>query len=850
MNFDPDDPRLTAYALGELEGADRAAIEALIARDEGARRFVDETRALAAILTERLRAESAPGLAPVQRRAIEDRVKQAPAVIKSSRPAWMRWVGYGVAASALGLVASVTYLNMPRAREAARRPTVEEQARAATPLAHAQRVPITASNEDADRSAVADHLDAVALTKEVERALARDELTESLGRGEKASESLLAMRENARRAGGVEMKDGAVAFGIEPSSTAPPSAPDQVPALEGFKESAGQPVVAEIDKKLGDIADAEVAPRQQDRFFYAQKPGQQAGLGGGAQALEQQVQLRALLARRLRLSTPATGPAAAAGDTAAAIVPTAPTPAPVADQLGAANERRKTEPALRARLAAEPHAEQREDKLAQLDLRAREAEVPNERYARIVENRPTPVVPGTLSTFAVDVDTASYSNIRRFLTQNAWPPADAIRIEEMINYFTYDYPEPSGDVPFSVNTEVVPCPWNAQNSLLRIGLKGRSIDFENRKPTNLVLLVDTSGSMNQPNKLPLVKTGLRMLAEQLGENDKLSIVTYAGTERIALPATNGSQKEEILSAIDQLESAGSTNAEAGYKLAFDLAVQNFIPGGVNRVLLNTDGDFNVGMTHEDDLVRMAEAKAKSGVFLNVLGYGEGNLKETNLEQMANKGNGQYAYVDTLSEAKKVFIDQIGGTLLTIAKDVKVQVDFNPVKVGGFRLVGYENRALENQDFRNDAKDAGEIGSGHTVTALYELMPPMDAAVALGKPASDSKYVKLVEPNELAMQSNELLTVRLRYKEPDGDTAREIEHPVSGPPTDLGKASPDTRFAAAVAMFGLVLRNSEFKGSATLDAVLELAQPSVGQDKDGYRAEFVELVKKAQTLMPR
>jgi Ca-activated chloride channel family protein len=542
----------------------------------------------------------------------------------------------------------------------------------------------------------------------------------------------------------------------------------------------------------------------------------------------------------------ASGPAATEGDTAA-IAPPSSTPAAVAAgaELESVRQTRAAEPEVRRHLV-----EQREEKLNQLRLDVQEAEVANERYARIVENQPTPVVPGTLSTFSIDVDTASYSNIRRFLTQNTWPPADAMRIEEMINYFTYDYPEPTGDVPFSVNTEVVPCPWNAQNSLLRIGLKGRSIDFENRKPTNLVLLVDTSGSMNQPNKLPLVKTGLRMLVEQLGENDKLSIVTYAGSERIALQPTNGRQKEEILSAIDQLESAGSTNGEAGYKLAFDMAVQNFVPGGVNRVLLNTDGDFNVGMTHEDDLVRMAEAKAKSGVFLNVLGYGEGNLKETNLEQMANKGNGQYAYVDTLSEAKKVFIDQIGGTLLTIAKDVKVQVDFNPVKVGGFRLVGYENRALENQDFRNDAKDAGEIGSGHTVTALYELMPPMDAAVALGKPASDSKYVKLVEPNELAKQSNELLTVRLRYKEPDGDTAREIEHPVSGPPTDLGKASPDTRFAAAVAMFGLVLRNSEFKGSATLDAVLELAQPSVGQDKDGYRAEFVELVKKAQTLMPR
>ncbi|MDR3633794.1 MAG: VWA domain-containing protein [Isosphaeraceae bacterium] len=465
-----------------------------------------------------------------------------------------------------------------------------------------------------------------------------------------------------------------------------------------------------------------------------------------------------------------------------------------------------------------------------------------ESYKPITENRFTRVSAEPLSTFSIDVDTASYANVRRFLTQNQLPPADAVRIEELLNYFPYDDPPPTGDDPFSVRVELAGCPWNGEHRLARIGLKGRPIDRGQRPSSNLVFLIDVSGSMSDANKLPLLKTSLQQMVRQLGENDRVAIVVYAGASGLVLPSTTCLHQRKVLEALEQLHSGGSTNGSAGIQLAYDTATANYIKGGTNRVILATDGDFNVGLTTQDQLIKLIEAKAKSGVFLSVLGFGMGNLKDDNLERLADKGNGHFAYIDDLQEARKVLVEELGSTLVTIAKDVKIQVEFNPSKVAAYRLIGYENRLLNKEDFNDDTKDAGEIGAGHHVTALYEIVPAgKDADLPAVDPLKYQKAESTVVP------SKEALTVKLRYKQPEGDKSRLIERGVVDEGTDFGHASDDFKFASAVAAFGMLLRDSPEKGSLTYSGVSELAQSSLGADPSGYRREFVELVGRAQAL---
>jgi Ca-activated chloride channel family protein len=474
-----------------------------------------------------------------------------------------------------------------------------------------------------------------------------------------------------------------------------------------------------------------------------------------------------------------------------------------------------------------------------VDRDAREA------YDRIIENPFLEVARAPLSTFSIDVDTASYSNMRRFINDGQLPPPDAVRVEELINYFTYDYPQPAGNLPFSVNTEVADCPWNPRHRLVQIGLQGRRVSMEDLPPANLVFLVDVSGSMQGPTRLPLVKSSLRRLVDQLRPRDRVAVVTYAGSSGLALPSTTGDRRGEILSALASLEAGGSTNGGEGIRLAYRVARQNFIRGGTNRVILATDGDFNVGVTGDDELVRLVEQERKSGVFLSVLGFGMGNLKDSKMEKLADKGNGNYAYIDTQSEADKVFGEQIGGTLLTIAKDVKIQVEFNPRRVAGYRLVGYENRLLAAEDFNDDRKDAGEIGAGHTVTALYEIVP---AGQRVENPGVDPlKYQQPADTSQRLSGGDELLTVKLRYKEPDGDESRPLNVGVLDRGASAANASDNFKFAAAVAQFGLLLRGSRYKGSASYDGALALARRSTGADLNGYRAEFVGLVERARAL---
>ncbi|MCI0360676.1 MAG: von Willebrand factor type A domain-containing protein [Planctomycetaceae bacterium] len=486
--------------------------------------------------------------------------------------------------------------------------------------------------------------------------------------------------------------------------------------------------------------------------------------------------------------------------------------------------------------------------------------VGNEQYERIVENAFLSPLADPLSTFSIDVDTASYANVRRFLSEGRLPPPSAVRIEELVNYFTYSYPQPSGREPFSVNMEAAECPWNAGHLLLRVGLKGKEVHRSERPPSNLTFLLDVSGSMADANKLPLLKTTLMMFVAELSENDRVSIVTYAGEAGLRLPPTRGHEKEKIMAAIDSLSAGGSTHGSAGIQLAYEQAGQYFLKEGTNRVILATDGDLNVGVTSDDALVELIKEKAAGGTFLTVLGFGTGNLKDGKLEKLADNGNGVYAYIDSMREGRKVLVEQMSGNLVTIAKDVKIQIEFNPAQVASYRLLGYENRVLAAADFSNDRKDAGEIGAGHTVTALYELVPVGTNEI----PEQRRKYEALkyqadrLQPQREtppganraltdAAASGELLTLKLRYKEPDGVESRLVEFPLKERGGQFHAASKDLQFAAAVASFGMILRSSEHRGSGNLPAVAEIAGGAIGADPSGYRAEFVDLVRKAQSL---
>jgi len=468
-----------------------------------------------------------------------------------------------------------------------------------------------------------------------------------------------------------------------------------------------------------------------------------------------------------------------------------------------------------------------------------------EGYARIDEQGFLDPRRDPLSTFSVDVDTASYANARRFLNQGSLPPKDAVRIEEFVNYFAYDYPQPKGDRPFAVHTEVGACPWNAEHRLVLIGLQGRTIADKDLPPRNLVFLVDVSGSMQAPNKLPLLKGALRLLADNLTERDSVAIVVYAGSSGLVLPRTPGDHRGTIRAALDRLEAGGSTNGGAGIELAYAMAQEGFADGAVNRVILATDGDFNVGTTDVGSLTRLIEEKRKTGIFLSVLGFGEGNLQDATMESLADRGNGNYAYIDSLQEARKVLVREAGGTLVTIAKDVKLQVELNPARVGAYRLIGYENRRLRAEDFADDRKDAGEIGAGHRVTALYEIAPP-GSSTDTGEVAP-LKYQQESSDDFAAARTSEIMTVNLRYKAPDGDTSRLISHVVKETGADGDSLSQRLAFAAAVSEFAMLLRDSEHKGTASYAQVLDLARRARPASADPDRAELVRLVELAQAL---
>jgi Ca-activated chloride channel homolog len=467
-----------------------------------------------------------------------------------------------------------------------------------------------------------------------------------------------------------------------------------------------------------------------------------------------------------------------------------------------------------------------------------------ESYTTIRENAFLSPRQNPLSTFSIDVDEASYTNCRRYISSGSLPPADAVRIEELVNYFDYAYSQPRGNDPFSITAEMSECPWNRENRLIHIGLQGKTIDFGEMAPLNLVFLVDVSGSMGDPNKLPLVKSTLKMLAARMRTRDRISLVVYAGAAGLVLPSTPGNEKERILEALDRLEAGGSTAGGEGIRLAYKIARENRTEKGINRILLATDGDFNVGVSSDAEMTRLVEEERKHGAYLTVLGFGTGNYKDSRMEAIADNGNGNYFYIDNVHEARKVLVTELTSTLCTIARDVKIQIEFNPLKVKGYRLIGYENRKLAMEDFNNDRKDAGELGAGHTVTALYEIIP---AGSSQPLPGVDPLRYQETTANHSEKYSTELMTVKFRYKHPADTVSRLITQALTNRFTPLDKSSDNFRFSAAVASFGQILRGSAYKGNATMQDVISLAESAKGTDSNHYRSGFIEMVKTASLL---
>lgn len=467
-----------------------------------------------------------------------------------------------------------------------------------------------------------------------------------------------------------------------------------------------------------------------------------------------------------------------------------------------------------------------------------------ESYDMINDNEFKSVAKDPLSTFSIDVDRASYSNVRRFINNGTLPEPNAVRIEEMINYFSYDYKKPKGNDPFSITSEYTDCPWNKKHKLVHVGIKGKEIEMDNVPAYNLVFLIDVSGSMSSPNKLPLLKAGLGLLVDQMREEDKISIVVYAGAAGVVLPPTSGANKSQILDALENLSAGGSTAGGAGIKLAYQIAKENFVKNGTNRVILATDGDFNVGISSDGAMEDLIKEKRNDDIFLTILGFGMGNYKDSKMEKLSNAGNGNYAYIDNILEAKKVLVTEMGGTLITIAKDVKIQVEFNPKHVKGYRLIGYENRLLNNEDFNDDKKDAGELGAGHTVTAFYEIIPAGSDEDIVS--VDDLKYQTENKP-KTTEYGDEVLTVKFRYKEPTGTTSKLISNVVYDRSIPFERASENLRFAASVIQFGMLLRDSKDKGESNYKNTLALARAAKGEDYNGYRAEFIRLLETAELL---
>ena len=750
-----NDPRLTAYALGELSGPEANAVKEAIGNDPELLAFVEETKETAAFLTGELAQEAQPRLSPAEREKIVPSEKK--------KLGWFSlnaWTYSGLGLAVAGIVA---VLVTPRVLDEAR---VRQEIIA--------KAPVEQTAQEAEESAKKDSYPAFA------------EKSANMVPGKPALKQPAAAPAESSQVAAEDVAD------YESSESFAPMA--------GLK-SAGGSLADRIEMAPSEYKAKKMAVPSSGKGFGSARIGSAGGGGAGTEG--------ASMARERVQIAPPLAKCAPGGGFGCMPQPEPPTQwnGP-ADGLG------------------------------------------GESYSTIIENPWIKPTAEPLSTFSIDVDTASYANVRRMLNAGQLPPKDAVRIEELVNYFPYDYKPPTDGKPFAVHVEMAETPWSEGNQLVRIALRGKDVAVKDRPKLNLCFLIDVSGSMDEPNKLPLVQESLKLLVDQLRDQDRISLVVYAGSSGLVLPPTSGDSKRRIKDAIDNLKAGGSTNGGEGIQLAYQTLQSGFVKGGVNRVILASDGDFNVGVTNEGDLVKLIEEKAKTGAFLSVLGFGMGNYKDSTMMKLSDKGNGNYAYIDTLAEAKKALVEQAAGTLITIAKDVKIQVEFNPAYVSAYRLVGYEKRLLNKEDFNDDTKDAGEIGSGHTVTAIYEVVPAGKNPPGSVDPLKYQKAEqKAAEEKAVGVKNGEALTVKLRYKDPDGSTSKLIEVPLKHEPKAFSKASGEFQFAASVAAFGMLLRDSEHKGVAGFEPIAATAakHTRVNDKENEHRKEFVELVRKAARL---
>lgn len=803
MKLSADDPKLTAYALGELDAVEAAEVERELQASPELRQAVEEIREASDWLKKELAAEEFPARIPEQRKAVEGSPSN---VVPLHRRVWQKAAGFAAIAAAIVLGAWIGFQNF---RSPGPGSPVSEVKAKVPPFRYAQnaeRHSLSPSSETLDQKQ--ELAPAVPVINQMSslKTDAPQPKTESI--------SIMPLPEK------------------ESPKAAPASPVSRIVASSSISESKlssvasdtaakiAQPAVSnpEVSASLHRTLSKQVAPQPAPSAYAFAGKDFSAGKANSFYRQDPPSAHRRQSAEVLSKERENDRRREISNELAKKYLP--------------------THPIMREALRHIAPVEHRDHDTA--------------RYPRYVENVFESVLNNPLSTFSVDVDTASYANVRRFLNERRMPPRDAVRVEEMINYFSYSYPQPRDDEPFAVSLEAAECPWKKTHRLVRIGLKGKEIAQNKRPASNFVFLIDVSGSMSPENRLPLIKQALRMLVKRMTENDRIAMVVYASNSGVVLESISCMNKEKILEAIDELEAGGSTNGGEGIQKAYRLAEENFIKGGVNRVILATDGDFNVGITSQDELIDLIERKAKSGVFLSALGVGTDNYKDAMLQKLADKGNGNYHYLDSLEEAEKVLIQQMNGTLVTIAKDVKVQIEFNPAQVRSYRLIGYEKRILEAEDFNDDRKDAGEIGAGHTVTALYEIIPAhVEDDDEFQTVAEDLKYQPKREKKEKPVpptgNQDELLTVKLRYKKSAGKTSQLSEYPLRNEGKQFNSASDDFRFATAVAGFGMLLKNSEYKRDLTFDQVLQLAQRAKGEDKEGYRAEFINLVKKARQI---
>ena len=853
MKIDPNDPRLTAYALGELADSDRIAFEAELAGDPSAWQEVEQIRRAAGNLKTKLEAEPCPRLEPEQRLAIHERVAPVQETIGIG---FRWWMGLLAGAATLVLVVALMLPALSRARSKAQTLVLNTPTTATLLKAKAEDDPDpfaalrdfnytgpTLSGRSAGSGITVNSGSGISTaggTPPVAIAPAAPVPVENnlvgavvTGAGSTWAAALsfnkeaLELAQNNNNA--IRFSGGALHNQASRDTRGVGELNKQAIDATGFVRGNNLSGAAAIGSVGSEVADGNVLTVNGGVITRGREPVNIGGLaqnfsGGQATSIENG-------SRNNNYVSVSGGAGRGGWDAwnAPSGLPSRTRRVKDSQFLALSDEEVPLSPAAPVTGRG-------------FGSRTGPAKAPGtESYTPVYDNPFAAVADQPLSTFGLDVDTASYANIRRFLLNNQLPPRDAVRIEEMLNYFSYNYPTPHGNDPFALYVEMGGCPWNPAHQLALIGLKAKDVTPRQQPPLNLVFLIDISGSMGDPGKLALIKQAVRLLVPQLSARDRVSIVVYADNSRVLLPSTRGDDHAMILLAIDSLNASGSTNGGEGIQSAYREATANFIKDGINRVILCTDGDFNLGITNPNELVRLIEQKAQSGVFLNVFGFGMGNLQDSTMQKLADKGNGQYAYIDDIEEARKVLVDQARATLITVAKDVKLQVEFNPAHVQAYRLIGYEKRILAARDFNNDRKDAGEMGAGHTVTALYEIVP---AGEVTGEPGVDPLKYQPAKNCPAVAVGAEWATVKLRFKEPKADASQLLTAALKNRQLQWHTASDDFQFAAAVATFGMVLRDSPHKADANLGLALELAEAGRGRDTKGYRSEFIDLVKRA------